>query len=600
MAPRVLVIDDLVGRDLHSGPNRDRENLCAQLSLHDVTGDACARARELVVPNPVAEAVFFRGQRPTAATFGDRVENDMAAVLAKVRSGWDAPLANSELPWAMVLLDLSFKTGRITAPNDARDAGMPESRASDSTPDEYFGLQILEALKREFPKLPVFILSGQPRHEVGLAINELGALGFIARENERGDELLAQALWQHGLLPDESGKVVGHALSLLLALRDARRLGKHRAHVLIRGERGTGKELMAKLIHQWGATKSSGRMFTINCATLTQEMATAELYGIEDRTATGVAGRMGLVETAHGGDLFLDEIGDTVPGVQAKLMRALEEGEIVMVGGRRIKVVDVRFLAATNMSIESEAGGFRLDLLDRLREGGTVQLPPLRERRGDISLLARKFVHEADSERNGILERQITSEALEMLEDYPWTGNVRELRQRIFEAVRRHPDLEYLVPNHLSLRDDTPRPAPAISVSKPAVDMPSNGGSAPGLETLLVSLRNFQFDRADIKLWKGKLPELQRGVAELLARYLHAALEATKHVSSESPEGVIRVQPAAKLMTGNETLTGAEAADLIKRLLKPLESDLSPELAEVLKKVRNSRRGSRKTATAAD
>ncbi|MBE2281842.1 MAG: hypothetical protein IAE77_00110, partial [Prosthecobacter sp.] len=164
--PRLLILDDLFGRVGPQDRNADRENLCAHFLWQDATGDAAARASRQKVLKPVAEAVFCRGQTPVESDVGAVVENDLASTLGQVRSGWNEVLALGEPPWAMVLLDLCFYTGRVTEDSHQRTPGMPEGRPRDDNPNSYFGLTLLDAIHHEFPDLPIFILSSKPREEV--------------------------------------------------------------------------------------------------------------------------------------------------------------------------------------------------------------------------------------------------------------------------------------------------------------------------------------------------------------------------------------------------------------------------------------------------
>jgi DNA-binding NtrC family response regulator len=583
--PRILIIDDLFGRSVPGGRNADRENLCAHFLWEDNTDDAAAKASQQKILKPVARAVFCRGQIPEMAEAGAVIENDLQGSLAKVRHGWTEAMAQGEPPWAMVLLDLCFYTGLVTDESHRRTPGMPEGRLGDDDPRHYFGLILLDAIHREFPELPIFVLSSKPRKEVSLEFSRLGALGFIDRSGLRGPELLKEALWHHGLLPDATGEVIGNSLPVLLALREARRAARHRDNLLIRGERGTGKELLANYIHQVGnlaAERGDCPFVTVNSAMLTPNLFSSELFGIEPRTASGVDGKIGLIETANHGDLFLDEIADMPIEVQAAVLRVLQERQIIPVGARRPRAVDVRFLSATNADLEDKARGFRPDLLDRLRVGGTLWLPPLRERKTDIPLLANNFVREAETHRKGGMRREITSEALDVLKESEWPGNVRELRACLFDAVNRHPDVEHLVLGHLRIASKAARKKSGSPVLQPAESI-SNRGTDLGLDGL-ESLLNFQdqvvFDETEIGRWSGRLSDLERSNDRVLARYLLAALKATKRRTPEQPEGILQIHPAVKLMTGDQTITASKAADIIKRLLRPLENELGGDLRD--------------------
>ena len=208
------------------------------------------------------------------------------------------------------------------------------------------------------------------------------------------------------------------------------------ATVLVRGESGTGKELVARELHERSAARRRGAFVAVNCAALPSELIESELFGHEKGAFTGAAARRrGKFEQADGGTLFLDEIGDMSATVQAKLLRALEERRIERLGGSESIPVDVRIVSATHRPLEQEiaTGGFRADLFYRLQVV-TIEIPPLRERREDIPVLAESFAR-ASAERYNLPSRLIAPAALRRLIEYRWPGNVRELRNAIERAA---------------------------------------------------------------------------------------------------------------------------------------------------------------------
>jgi transcriptional regulator with GAF, ATPase, and Fis domain len=215
---------------------------------------------------------------------------------------------------------------------------------------------------------------------------------------------------------------------------------------LITGETGTGKELVAQAIHRQSA-RAAGPFLAVNCGALAESLLESELFGHEKGAFTGaISRRRGTFELAHGGTLFLDEIGDVTPAMQVRLLRVLQEREIHRVGGERPIPVDVRIVAATNQPLEQLVadGRFRRDLYYRLKVV-PVAVPPLRQRREDIPLLAGHFVREYA----GQLKRRVTAiapEAMALLLDYAWPGNIRELRHAIERAVLLAGDGTTLVP----------------------------------------------------------------------------------------------------------------------------------------------------------
>lgn len=574
----ILVVDDLFGRDFLSGANRDRENLCAQFLLEDVTTDNAALASRLEVSNPIARAHFVRAQVPRHARVGEVVSNDADSVLEALQL---MPAVHSARSWALVLLDLCFYTGPVTKESDSKAPGMPTGRPGDDAPESYFGLQLLERIRAADPALPVLILSSKSREEVSRAFSARGALGFISRDDPEGPELLARALFEHGLIEDAAGTMVGSSRSLLLALRSARRRAAYRDNILIRGERGTGKELIAKYIHIMSNQALPGPerpYLKVNSAVLSSTLFASELFGIEPRTATDVAGRLGLIERAHRGDLFFDEIADMAPEAQAGLLRVLQEKTVTRVGGHEEREVDVRFLSATNANLEARDSGFRHDLLDRLREGDTVELPPLRERLDDLPVLVERFVREAEARRPGIRRREVAPEAIERLASHDWPGNIRELKSVILDAVAAHPDVEHLVPGHLRFGLRRKSTATLETSVKAEAPLDSEIANQDGFKSALAKIASTEFDANGAETWSGRLDEVLAAQARMNAKLLLAAIEATKRRTPDQPEGIVQIHPAVKLLKGNPKLTPQKAGSIIKKLLAPIVGELEGDL----------------------
>jgi transcriptional regulator with PAS, ATPase and Fis domain len=227
-------------------------------------------------------------------------------------------------------------------------------------------------------------------------------------------------------------RIVAHAESMRRVLERVERVAPRGVAVVVRGESGTGKELVAKLLHLLSGR--TGALVAVNCGALPESLLESELFGIERGVATGVEARRGKLELADGGTLFLDEIGDMQPALQVKLLRALQEREVVRVGGQRPTPVDVRLVAATHRDLEAlvAAGTFREDLYYRL-QGVEIFLPPLAERREDIPHLVRHFLEEF-ARREGIPAPRFEADAIAPLMAHPFPGNVREL-QNVVEAA---------------------------------------------------------------------------------------------------------------------------------------------------------------------
>ncbi|MGD9781441.1 MAG: sigma-54-dependent transcriptional regulator [Kiritimatiellia bacterium] len=232
-----------------------------------------------------------------------------------------------------------------------------------------------------------------------------------------------------------TGTWVAESPAMREVVRQTRALAKTNATVLIRGESGTGKELVARALHADGP-RADGPFVAVNCAAFAESLLESELFGHEKGAFTGAAARRaGAFERAQGGTLFLDEIGDAPPAVQVKLLRVLEDREIIRVGGQQSFKVDVRLVSATNRDLDARvaSGAFRRDLLYRLQVVG-IALPPLRERRADIRPLAERFMAMAQAE-HGKRIREVEPEWHVRLEAYAWPGNVRELRNAVEAAV---------------------------------------------------------------------------------------------------------------------------------------------------------------------
>ena len=278
-------------------------------------------------------------------------------------------------------------------------------------------------------------------------LESVAALAGVALEGARQVERLSQerdvleeenrALKDQLVAEVEGRRIVAHAPGMRAALERAQRVAPRGVNVLVRGESGTGKELIARLLHVQSGR--SGPLIALNCAALPESLLESELFGIEGGVATGVTARRGKFELAQGGTLFLDEVGDLAIALQVKLLRTLQEREVVRVGGREPIKVDTRLVAATHHSLEElvREGRFREDLYYRLR-GVDIELPPLRERREDIAHLVRHFTREFCA-REALPEPRFDREALALLLAWDYPGNVRELQNVVAGAISLAP-----------------------------------------------------------------------------------------------------------------------------------------------------------------
>jgi transcriptional regulator with PAS, ATPase and Fis domain len=384
---------------------------------------------------------------------------------------------------------------------------------------------------------------------------------------------LKACLQAHGLLEDIN--IVGHSLPVLLELKNARYLARHSTlNILITGESGTGKELFAKAIHSWSGRK--GGFIPVNCAAIPKELIESELFGHEKGAFTGAATeKIGKIKLADNGSLFLDEIADMSESMQAKLLRTLQEQEFERVGGNKTFKVNVRVIAATNKNLSQmmEEGSFRDDLYYRFASAD-IHLPPLKERQEDISLLACKFLCEAEK-TNKATKRELSDEAMNLLIGYSWPGNVRELQNVINTSVAKNPNQDLLVPRHLELtqeRTKSARSSPDRMHEIPEDALYTKASIADiikDLDSLIKVLDNIVLSKEYKNLY-GKLPALQQAYARLLTRYLKAALlcPAIRRFSPKKPEGENNITGAMKCLTGQTRLSTSKAADMVKKLLQ--------------------------------
>jgi len=331
------------------------------------------------------------------------------------------------------------------------------------------GMAVLDAAREELPGTPVIMLTGHGTAEDGVAALAKGAVAYVNKPYNfkelslRIEAAVAErdvARQNRALRRQAQAAAPPLVLGESPAMRELddliRRVAPSDATVLIRGESGTGKEVVARAIHAASARRD-GPFVAVNCAAIAGTLLESELFGYRKGAFTGAdEDREGLFEAADGGTLFLDEIGEAAPDVQAKLLRVLQERKINRVGDPREREVDVRVLAATNRPLEEAiaAGRFREDLYYRLQVF-PLAVPPLRERREDIPLLARAFLRDL-----GRPDAELPPAALARLRDYAWPGNVRELRN-VIERAHILAGSEPVGPQHVLLQPGGTPPAPA-------------------------------------------------------------------------------------------------------------------------------------------
>jgi DNA-binding NtrC family response regulator len=366
----------------------------------------------------------------------------------------DDPFLLEQLTWAL--------KGKF-AVSAARDA--TQGRAlCDAEPDLYLfdlrlppshevreGLDLLRHVRRRDAEATVVMMSGEGERAHALEAVALGAFDFFQKPIDTAELLaiLNRALERRRLVlenrelrreagaarPSASERLVGKSAPMRRLMKEVETIAPTDATVLLQGESGTGKELVARAIHA-GSPRRDRAFVAVNASALPESLAESELFGHERGAFTGAIGsRPGRFELAQGGTLFLDEIGTLSPGVQAKLLRAIESREIERVGGGRPIAVDFRLISATNEDLEARvaAGAFREDLYYRINTI-PIAIPALRERPGDVALLAEHFLERVCA-REGMPRKTLSPGSLARLEAHPWRGNVRELAHAVEAAV---------------------------------------------------------------------------------------------------------------------------------------------------------------------
>jgi len=307
-------------------------------------------------------------------------------------------------------------------------------------PDEN-GLDLVPRIRRIRPELPVIVMSAQSTLTTAVQATQRGAFDYLPKPFDLADLLSvvdraikqpvpAAAIADVPKTPDEALPLIGRSPAMQEIYRVIARLTTTDLTVMVNGESGAGKELVARALHDYGRRRA-GPFVAINMAAIPRELIESELFGHERGAFTGATNRhVGRFEQANGGTLFLDEIGDMPPEAQTRLLRVLQEGEFTTVGGRQPIRANARIVAATHRDLRAliRSGQFREDLFYRLNVV-PIRLPPLRERADDIPVLAQHFLNKAQSE--GLPAKTLDAGAMAMLSAYRWPGNVRELENLI-------------------------------------------------------------------------------------------------------------------------------------------------------------------------
>ena len=529
--PLVLVIDDQFARD--GGEKHLFLSRCRLAELGNEPVDDYS---------PLADVVFCSAQRME----GDQVINDPEVARKAVAERWQENAGD----WALVLVDIRFDSGPLV---NGYPAGQPG--------DDEFGLSILRTLRNEFHGLPLLTLTSKAQQELSdgsgayLSKRGLDAHGF------------AGALLRHGRLTDEQSAallglddVVAASPASREVFREAYLHAVSDVPVLILGETGSGKEVLAQYIHRH-SRRQEGPFVPVNVAAIPRELVEAELFGTARGAATGVSERPGLFELASGGTLFLDEIGDMPLSAQSKILRVLQERRVRRVGDANEREVDVRLLCATSRDVKQliSDGKFREDLYYRIN-ALQLTVPPLRERREDIVPLARFFLSRAmrDAGKTGI---SFSEKFIAMLVSRPYPGNVRELENLIRRVVSGA--------GNYQLIDVEEEIVGSVSHVRGALQLKSRSDAVTEeafrdvrLEDLGRLLDAVIVDK-DSEALNGALEALTEHWGTLLRRLAGACLERCR----DPVTGKLNRQRAIQLLTGNRHLKGKQPQRLINRIL---------------------------------
>jgi two-component system nitrogen regulation response regulator GlnG len=353
------------------------------------------------------------------------------------------------------------------------------------------GLELLAKVRAKSPNAVVILISQFGSTQIVIESMKLGAFDFIRKEalpfnlkivvdaalKSQAETRAATAFKPQLTVEEHQDSIVGKSPSMQQVFKMVGRVAHSDAPVMITGESGSGKELVARAIHHH--SQRNGKSFVaVNCAAIPEQLLESELFGHEKGAFTGAAGqRIGRFEQSHGGTLFLDEIGDMPLSLQSKILRVLQDGQFSRVGGNDTLRSDARIVAATNKNLEHEVAEkrFREDLFYRLNVV-RIQLPPLRQRAEDIQLLAEYFLRKVATQKH-LPQLKLSEDAVRVLEGHPWPGNVRELENTIQRAC-------VLAASDILLPKDIPLGTPALGEAEVAT---ADGGVDAAIEVLLTA-----------------------------------------------------------------------------------------------------------------
>ena len=308
------------------------------------------------------------------------------------------------------------------------------------------GVEVLEAIKKIKPEIPIVMISGHGDLDTAVNTMRLGAFDYISKPPDLNRLLntvrialdTQELVVENARLKKKVSKnyeMIGDSPAIEIIKEMIEKVAPTEARVLITGPNGTGKELVAHWLHQ-KSERSAGPMIEVNCAAIPSELIESELFGhVKGAFTSAIKDRAGKFEAANGGTIFLDEVGDMSLSAQAKVLRALQENKVQRVGSDKDIKVDVRVITATNKNLkkEIEEGRFREDLYHRLAVI-LIKVPSLKERKEDIPLLVDYFTEKISTE-HGIAPKKFSDKAVKLLQEYDWTGNIRELRNVVERLI---------------------------------------------------------------------------------------------------------------------------------------------------------------------
>ena len=432
----------------------------------------------------------------------------------------------------------------------------PQVLVSDIRMPGTSGIDLLRAVKTRHPALPVIIMTAYSDLESAVSAFQGGAFEYLPKpfDVDRAVELIRRAVDESlreshaDEAPDEVPEILGHAPSMQEVFRAIGRLSQSNVTILLTGESGSGKEVVARALHKH-SSRAQGAFIALNMAAIPRDLLESELFGHERGAFTGAqAMRRGRFEQAEGGTLFLDEIGDMPAELQTRLLRVLSDGFYYRVGGHQPIKSDVRVIAATHQNLEERVrqGTFREDLYHRLNVI-RLRLPPLRERREDIAMLARHFLAKSAREL-GVEAKRLSPEALRFIETLPFPGNVRQLENLCHwltvlapaQAVKVE-DLPLEIRQEAAVAATPAAPAAATAAS----DMPATPAALP-VAALPQDWRALLVDEVQRRMLAGDAAIMDTLTREFESAVIGTALRQTRGR---------RIDAAAKLGVGRNTIT---------------------------------------------